>query len=102
MSLYQRITGSRYFNKYVIALVLFALVMLFLDSFSVFKLFERKADLKDLKKQEQFYKDEIQRIEEDSKAFENDTEQLEKFAREEYQMKKDDEEVFVIVEEEDN
>ena len=81
------------------ALALFALIMLFLDSFSVLKLIDRKSELKELRDQKEFYEEGIVQIEEDAAAFENDPAALEKFAREEYRMKKDDEDVFVIVEE---
>lgn len=45
---------------------------------------------------------ELQDLNEQKEAFQNDKEALEKFAREEYRMKKDDEDVFVIVEKSEN
>jgi len=74
--------------------------MIFFDTNNVFQLANRKQNLKKLNKQEQQYKKELVDLEEQQKAFENDQEALEKFAREEYKMKRDDEDVFVIIERE--
>ena len=57
--------------------------------------------LHDMEEEKEYY---LQRIEEDSQRLEElktDRENLEKFAREQFFMKKDNEDVFVIVEEED-
>ena len=53
----------------------------------------------DLDSRETFYRDEIDKTIEEIGAYETDTALLEKFAREKYYMKKDNEEVCVIVRE---
>ena len=46
------------------------------------------------------YQVEVEKVKLQSKALHSDAETLEKFAREKYLMKKDNEDIFVIVEEE--
>ena len=87
-------------NKYFITMVAFAVVVLFLDGNNLFRLIDRKQQLHRLHQQEKQYKEELEVLDEQKEAFENDEEALEKFAREEYRMKRDNEDVFVIVEKE--
>lgn len=86
-------------NKYFLLIFSFLLILLFFDSNNAFRLFKRKQALRELTQEEQFYKEQLEEIKTEKEALENDPEALEKFAREEYRMKKDDEDVFVIVNE---
>ena len=54
-----------------------------------------------LEDQKEYYKSEIEKDEASINTLQNDTVFLEKYAREKYYMKKDDEDVFVIVRDED-
>lgn len=56
--------------------------------------------INDLNSREKFYKEGLIKTNKEISAFEKDTTLLEKFARERYYMKKDNEDVFVIVREE--
>lgn len=82
-------------NKYVLVLVAFVFWMLFLDSNSW--LIHRELDLEidDLEKNREYYLNEISK---DKAIIENlnDSLELEKFARREYFMKRDNEEIFII------
>lgn len=82
-------------NKYVLVLVAFVFWMLFLDSNSW--LIHRELDLEidDLEKNKTYYLNEISH---DNAIMENlnDSLELEKFARREYFMKRDNEEIFII------
>ena len=53
----------------------------------------------ELKEQEEFYRDEIQRIQEELDALSSDKTRLEKFAREKYFFKREGEEIFIVEEE---
>jgi len=53
-----------------------------------------------LHKQEIKYEKELIELEEQKQAFDNNLETLEKFAREEYRMKRPNEDVYVIIEKE--
>lgn len=87
-------------NKYILTIIVFAIIVLFLDGNNIFQLIKKKSHLHQMHKQEQQYEQELIELNEQKEAFENDEEALEKFAREEYRMKRDNEDVFVIVEKE--
>ena len=57
-------------------------------------------ELQKLEDEKEFYQEEIKQIRADLEELKTDPATLEKFAREKYLMKKDNEELFVIVEEE--
>ena len=82
-------------NKYTLVLLAFSFWMLFLDSNSW--LIHRELDLEidALNKNKEYYLNEISR---DKAIMENlnDSLELEKFARREYFMKRDNEEIFII------
>jgi cell division protein FtsB len=84
-------------NKYVLTLTIFFLWLILLDSNN---LISRVRDIKNLKKlraDREYY---INRIEEDRKKLhelKTDDQNLEKFAREQYRMKKPDEDLFIIL-----
>lgn len=82
-------------NKYLIVLVVFIFWMLFLDSNSWLIHHELNTEISDLEKSEEYYLDEITR---DKTIIEklNDSVELEKFARQEYYMKRENEEIFII------
>ena len=71
----------------------------FLDQESFIMQFKLSRNISDLEKQKQFYQDEIEKNANSLEILSNDTIKLEKFAREKYYMKKENEEVFVIKEE---
>jgi len=84
-------------NKYLIALTVFLVWLLIFDHNSLIDRAKYVRILNALEEERQFYN---QRIEEDSKRLKElktDKKNLEKFAREQYFMKKEDEDIFVIV-----
>ncbi|RLD59906.1 MAG: septum formation initiator family protein [Bacteroidetes bacterium] len=84
-------------NKYAVALTVFFIWILFFDNNSLISQFRLIFTLSDLHKQEAFY---IEQIKNDSTSLyvlKNDPASLEKFARENYLMKKDNEDIFLIV-----
>jgi len=88
-------------NKYVFILIIFFFWLLIFDKNN---LIERAKELKKLQQLEKDKKYYLERIEKDSKQMnelKTNDENLEKFAREQYLMKKKDEDIFIIVEEED-
>ncbi len=87
-------------NKYLIAVTVFLVWLLIFDNNSLIDRVKYLNTLHNLGEEKQYY---LKRIEEDSrrlKELKTDRENLEKFAREQYFMKKENEDVFVIVEEE--
>ena len=80
-------------------LLLFVIYMSFFDEYNWFRIHRSKEKLENLEEERQYL---LQKIEEDRaqlKTLETDSEALEKFAREQYLLKKDNEEVFIIQEE---
>lgn len=87
-------------NKYLMAVLVFLVWLLVFDNNSLIDRVRYLNSLHDMEEEKQYY---LERIEEDSRRLrelKTDRENLEKFAREQYFMKKENEDVFVIVEEE--
>ena len=83
-------------NRSVYATLVFLVVMLFIDQFNLFEQIRLHRSLKDQHQQIEYYENEIK----DSKAYldalQNDTATMEKVAREQYMMKRDNEVVYLI------
>ena len=82
-------------NKYFIILLLFLIWMVFFDENSFLNHWELDREIDNLEKSNEYYEDQI---EQDKKVIDNlnDPDSLEKYAREEYKMKKENEEIFLI------
>ena len=87
-------------NRYVIATVVFLLVILFFDQFNIRKqialhreLKEQEAEIEHLEKHIALYKDSLEMVTEDKEG-------MEQIAREKYYMKRDNEVVYKIADEE--
>ncbi len=87
-------------NKYAVALTAFFIWILFFDNNNIISQFRLIFTLNDLHKQEAFYQQEIKNDSTSLYVLKNDPASLEKFARENYLMKKDNEDIFLIVEDE--
>ena len=85
-------------NKYVIASLIFLLWILFFDQNNLLNRLSDLRNLREMKAQKEYYAKRIETDIQRTKELETDDENLEKFAREQYLMKKSDEDVFVIVE----
>ena len=82
-------------NKYVLILVLFLVWMLFFDTNSILIHEELNDDIEALENNMEFYKEEIKK----DKIFiekMKDSNEIEKFAREKYFLKKENEDIFII------
>ncbi len=84
-------------NRYAWTGLAFAMYMLFFDSNHLISLYNLKTRQEALKKDELWYRNKIEEIQRKLKELNSNENQLEKFARESYQMKRADEEVFVLV-----
>ncbi|MFD0976060.1 FtsB family cell division protein [Salinimicrobium gaetbulicola] len=82
-------------NKYLLVTISFVVWMLFLDSNSWLIHHELDNEIEDLEKNKQYYLNEIAK---DKAIIEklDDSLELEKFARREYFMKRENEEIFII------
>lgn len=83
-------------NKYVVSGAAFMIWLLFLDRNNIFTQYQLYSEVKEQESQKNFYKREIERTRQDQYELLSSPEKLEKFAREKYRMKKDDEDLFII------
>jgi cell division protein FtsB len=86
-------------NKFFWVTAAFLVWMLFFDKNDLLSQYEYHSQVVKLKKDCNFYSTETAKVEKDMSELSTNPEQLEKFAREKYLMKKDNEDVFVIVKE---
>lgn len=82
-------------NKYVWVLLFFCSWMIFLDNYSYFDHRILDQQIEDLEDNATYYKEEIKKDQENIKQLKN-SEQIEKYAREKYYMKKDSEDIYII------
>ncbi len=89
-------------NKYLIAFVAFCTVIIFLDKNDIFTQLSRKKELRELEKSKAHYTTQIAAERKELEALKTKPATLEKYAREKYLMKKDNEEVFIVPEKSDS
>ncbi len=99
MEWWKRLKQKKWFgiatNMYILVLTLFVIWMAFFDTNSLFIHLELKGEIDKLEQQKEFLEKEIAKDRKELKKLSTE-EALEKFAREEYYMKKDNEEIFLI------
>jgi cell division protein DivIC len=83
-------------NKYIIAVTVFLVMMLFVDRNDIFVQRQRKKQLNELLESKKFYEAEIEKTKKSLSDLRDNPEALEKYARENYQMKKDNEDIFIV------
>jgi cell division protein DivIC len=85
-------------SKYLIAIGTFAVIMFFLDKNDLLTGMERKKELRELEQSKEFYTRRIATERAELEALKTNPATLEKYARENYLMKKDNEDLFIISE----
>ena len=83
-------------NKYLIFFLLFIFWIIFLDDYNLINQNQMKSKVDDLKNQKDFYINEIKKDSAELSNLKNDSSKQEKFARERFLMKKDNEDLFII------
>ncbi len=84
-------------NKYILTILIFLIWLLLLDSNNLIARYREIRELNKLRNDKEYY---LKKIEVDSKKLQElktDNENLEKFAREQYRMKKPDEDLYIIL-----
>ena len=84
-------------NKYTVTLLLFIVWMVFFDSSSVLNRMKYREKLNSLKQEKHFFLEEIKKDSILSQKLLSDSTEIEKFARENYLMKKEKEDVFLVI-----
>lgn len=83
-------------NKYLIAFVAFALWMIFFDRNDVPLQIQRFNELNSLQNSEVLLTQQIEETKEELELLKTNPETLEKYAREKYLMKKENEDLFIV------
>ncbi len=86
-------------NRYSLVILFFLVWMLFFDQNDIITQIKLKQRLNKIEKQKEYYNDEISRTQSELDNLLNDEDKLEKFAREKYLMKRNNEDLFIISEE---
>jgi cell division protein DivIC len=84
-------------NKYILTIVIFTVWILLFDSNNLIARYKEMRELHKLRTDREYY---IKRIESDKQKLhelKTDDHNLEKFAREQYRMKKPDEDIYIIL-----
>jgi len=84
-------------NKYFLTSIFFIVWILFFDRNDIFSQLTYRKELKKLEGDKEYYIEQIEQNKRDMKELMSDPEHLEKYAREHYRMKKDSEDVFLII-----
>ncbi|MFL3001950.1 MAG: septum formation initiator family protein [Cytophagales bacterium] len=86
-------------NFYFIFFISFLIWMIIIDSNGFLNRFRLSQKLDELRTEKEFYVQEIDKVTIDKEKFESNEEILEKYAREEYLMKKESEDIFYVKQE---
>jgi cell division protein FtsB len=97
-SIYQRIPPLLR-NKYILTTLGFIIWLLFFDRHDIISQYKLRKELHKLEEEKSFYLKEIEKDSKNLNELLTNPKTLEKFAREKYLMKKDNEDIFVIVNE---
>jgi len=87
-------------NRYILVLVLFSVWMIFLDNYSYLEHRILDKEIDELETNKQYYINEIKKDSLKIKHLKN-SDQIEKYAREKYFMKRENEDIYLIEFEED-
>lgn len=88
-------------NKYLLSFAAFAVIMLFFDKNDVFTQAARLNELKELKQSRAYYKQQIAAETKELEGLKKDPAVIEKYAREKYLMKRDNEDLYIVPEKHD-
>lgn len=86
-------------NKYLLVLVVAGVWIVFFDNYNLRAQYKMKRKIERLEQDRTYYQSMIEDLDYERERLYNDAEEMERFARERYYMKRSNEDVFVIVEE---
>ena len=85
-------------NKYLIAFMVFSVWMIFIDDNNIFFLRKNVNKLKEYRVEKAYFLEKIRKDSIHLQEMKANAKNLDKFAREEFLMKKKDEDIFLIIE----
>ena len=86
-------------NKYVLTISVFAIWMLFFDQNNMVDRMKMSGEIRQLEADREYYMEQIKKDSTRLHELTTDKDNLEKYAREQFLMKKENEDVFVVIEE---
>jgi cell division protein DivIC len=84
-------------NKYLLTILLFLIWIILLDSNNLIARFKDMRELHRLKTDREYYLNKIEVESRKLRELKTDNDNLEKFAREQYRMKKPDEDLYIVM-----
>ncbi|MDQ3278269.1 MAG: septum formation initiator family protein [Bacteroidota bacterium] len=84
-------------SKYLLTLSVFAVWMVFFDKNDVFTQLQRSSELAEIEDSKAYFAKKIEESKKFSQEIQSDAAAIEKFAREKYHMKRENEDLFLIV-----
>ena len=87
---------KKFNNKYIIATLIFTVVIIFADQYNLFYQIKNFKKLKEAKNKVEYYEKEIQQQQETLERLHRDSALMERIAREKYMMKRENEVIYVI------
>ena len=91
---------KKFNNKYIIATLIFAVIIIFVDQYNLFFQIKNFRKLNKAKNQIEYYENEIKIQQEVLDNLHKDSALMERIARERYMMKRDNEVIYIIEEKE--
>lgn len=88
-------------NKYVLTIAVFSIWMLFFDQNNLVDRIRMTSEIRQLEVDREYYFEQIQKDSANLSELTTNKENLEKYAREQFLMKKSNEDVFVVIEPKD-
>lgn len=84
-------------NRYIVLFIVFATWVIFFDSNSLLNRFELQGNINKLEKEKEYYQSKIEKDQKKILELKTNKQNLEKFAREQYLMKKKNEDIYIII-----
>ncbi len=97
--LLMKLIAKIFSNKYVITFIIFYFWLYFFDQHSIWERNEQKETIEALEKEKAYFIENIENDKNRIKELKTNRKNLEKFAREQYLMKKNNEDIFIVIEE---
>jgi len=97
-ALFSRKLLKPFANKYLIAFIVFSVWMIFIDDNNIFFLRKNVNKLKEYRVEKAYFLEKIRKDSMHLQEMKANAKNLDKFAREEFLMKKKDEDIFLIIE----
>lgn len=84
-------------NKYILTIIIFVIWLTLFDSNNLISRYKELMELHKLRKDREYFSNRIEADRKKLHELKTDNENLEKFAREQYRMKKPDEDLYIIM-----